>query len=153
MNSEDQHARNLAELDRVRAHVNPRIERAERAYSQALTSLWIGNGGAALASLSFIGGTWQKFVSHRFLLIPLCFFVCGLVSMGIGAAVSLIREATVLDKMQRAVSRMDFKLEDIKTQTEQAGLTLDWRTVMALCSAALFVVGCIVGLIELWLPN
>jgi hypothetical protein len=41
-------------------YVRPRLERAEKAYNQALASLWLGNGAAALAALSAIGASWRK---------------------------------------------------------------------------------------------
>ena len=41
-------------------YVRPRLERAEKAYNQALASLWLGNGAAALAALSAIGASWRQ---------------------------------------------------------------------------------------------
>lgn len=147
---DEQHKRNLADIDNVRKHYRPRIDQAERYYSQALTSLWLGNGGAALATLSFVGGLLQKGCSSNLtLLTPLWLFVLGLISMGAGSAISLVQESRELDRMQRATSLLDFKVADIKSSTEQAGLTLDFRTGMALLSALLFVSGCIAGLIAL----
>ena len=73
--------------------------------------------------------------------------------MGIGTAVSLFQEGKVLNHMQKALGVWDFKLNQIKTTTEQIGLAWDWRTGMALVSAALFCVGCLVGLFDLWISN
>ena len=74
----------LKELDRVWEFITPRLVRAERVYNQALTSLWVGNAGAAVATLTFIGVTWQnKLFHHWLLLVPLCAFVFGLIAMGL----------------------------------------------------------------------
>ena len=152
-NDDAQHARNLQSLESARTYVRPRMRRAERIYNQALTSLWLGNAGAALAALSFVGAASQHGALNRALLIPLGCFVLGLVAMGIGTAISLFQEGKALDDMQKALGVWDFKLDQIKTTTEQIGLTWDWRTGMALLSAVLFCLGCVIGLFDLWLSN
>lgn len=43
--------RSFATRKRVRSTLLPKLERAEGAYSQALTSLWLGNTGAVSAPL------------------------------------------------------------------------------------------------------
>jgi hypothetical protein len=53
-------------LDRL---LKPRLARVERRYAQALTGLWIGNAGAALATLSFIGAAWKEGTYARPLLV------------------------------------------------------------------------------------
>jgi len=150
---EEQHRRNLEEIEKVHAYVRPRIERAERAYSQMLTSLWIGNAGAALATLTFIGGALQKGKFPNGLLLPLWLFVLGVISMGLGSAIALMKEAKALDRLQRATSYLDMRVDDTKTATELAGLTCDWRTMMAVLSAAFFVLGCFAGLFGLSFSN
>lgn len=149
----EQHERNLSGLEKVRAYVRPRIERAERAYNQILTSLWLGNAGAALATLTFIGSASQKGAFPRSLLVPLWFFVLGLISMGIGSGISLMKEAIALNHLQKATSFMDMRVDYITSSTEQAGLILDWRTAMAVISSACFVLGCVAGLIGISFSN
>jgi hypothetical protein len=150
---DDQIPSDVANLLKVEKFIRPRVERAERAYNQALTSLWVGNAGAALATLTFMGGVWQKEMSPRFLFFPLCLFVAGLISMGIGAAISLLREARALTDMQSARSMWELQPAHFRSGVEQAGLTLDGRTKAALISALCFVIGCVVGLAVLFLHS
>jgi hypothetical protein len=129
--------------------VRPRLERAEKAYNQALASLWLGNGAAALAALSSIGAMSRQGQFPSQLLWPLWFFVLGLVSMGVGAFAALVREARSVHSMlhANATSALDFKVSDIQSPAERAGLTFcDWRTSMALLSSIFFVSGCLSGL-------
>jgi hypothetical protein len=133
----EQQERELSQLERVQKFVRPRLERAERAYSQALTSLWLGNAGAALATLSFIGAAWQKGTFHRSLLVPLFSFVLGLILMGLGSTISLVKEARIIKRMERARSWLEFRVGDVKSSTEQAGLVLDWRTWTAILAASI----------------
>src|SRR5579872_3371870 len=90
--------RHYAEIERVGRFIKPRIERAERAYAAALTSIWVGNAGAALATLSFLGATWDKDRSLRVLFWPLGLFVFGLIAMGAGTLYTVISDG-------RAISR------------------------------------------------
>jgi len=127
----------------------PRIKRAEKAYAQALTSLWIGNGAAALATLSFLGASSHQGQASRQLLWPLWFFVLGLVSMGIGTFASIVREARSARSMLKAnaSSILDVKAGDLRGPIETAGLTFDdWRTRMACLAALFFIGGCAAGL-------
>jgi hypothetical protein len=55
--AEASHRANAAQMD---SFLKPRLDRAEHLYGQAITSLWVGNAGAALATLSFIGATWKN---------------------------------------------------------------------------------------------
>jgi len=132
----------------VQARLNP----AEVIYHQALTSLWLGNGAAAGAALTFIGATWKDGRFPHQLLWPLTCFVLGLISMGVGTLAYLATERTVVRKMERANRWSQLPAGETKSPTEKAGLTFrDWRTKMAILSAGLFVLGCVIGLIELWL--
>jgi hypothetical protein len=78
----EEHERHVRAIERQIDEIRP-------AYAQALTSLWLGNAGASLAVLSFIGASWRDGRFPHFLLIPLACFVLGLVSMGIGTALWL----------------------------------------------------------------
>lgn len=144
--------RQLRDFESVQRALRPRLERAAHAYSQSLTSLWLGNAGAAIATLSFIGAAWHNGNFPHALLLPLTLFVLGLISMGGGSISGLIRERATLRETEEANSILDLKPAYVKRPSEEAGLTLqDWRTRMACVSAAFFVSGCAVGLIELWL--
>ena len=141
----------LEDFERVQRAIKPRLERAGRAYSQALTSLWLGNAGAAIATLSFIGAAWHNGKFPHALLLPLTLFVGGLISMGVGTISAIIRERTIIRNMEDANHILDIRLDYIERPSEEAGLTLqDWRTRMACASAIFFVLGCAVGLFELW---
>jgi hypothetical protein len=72
--------------------------------------------------------------------------------MGVGAFAALVREARSVHSMlhENATSALDFKVTDIQSPAQQAGLTFaDWRTRMALLSAIFFVLGCVAGLLLL----
>lgn len=105
-----------------------------------------------LATLSFIGVTWSNGSFHRALLWPLGFFLAGVVAMGIGSFVALVSARDRIKCMQRAKSILEFRVHDIKSPTEEIGLTFsDWRTRMAMLSGALFLIGCVVGFVQLCL--
>lgn len=131
--------------------VRPRLERAEEAYGQALKSLWLGNAGATLSVLAFIGAAWRQGGTFPHQLIwPLWLFVLGLLSMGVGSLVSLVREGRDLRRMQKARSWTDLRGGDVPSPVERVGLTFgSWRTRAAVASGLFFFLGCIVGLIEL----
>ena len=63
------------DIARVWRLIKPKLDRFERNYNQALNRLWLGNAGAALATLSFIGATWSNAKSHSCLLWPFGLFV------------------------------------------------------------------------------
>lgn len=132
--------------------VQPFLDRAFKVYEQAITSLWVGNASATLATLSFIGATWSNGEFPRALLWPLVIFLAGVVAMAIGSIVALVSARTRIERMARANSIRKFLCDDIKSPTEEIGLTLsDWRTRMAVLSGALFIIGCVVGLVQLGL--
>lgn len=137
-------------VKQVQSFLKSRLERAERAYGQALTSLWVGNAGAALATLSFIGATWKSDTFPKVLLWPLGFFVFGVISMGVGALLTLVHEKRAIERIQRAESPLDLCWDDIESPLQSVGLTLrNGRTAMALLSGACFIVGCVVGFLLL----
>jgi hypothetical protein len=60
MSDEDELRENEAEeQDRRARAIKRQIDEIRPAYAQALTSLWLGNAGASLAVLSFIGASWR----------------------------------------------------------------------------------------------
>jgi hypothetical protein len=144
--TDEQEVQKFEAFQRVQSALQPRLEQAERAYGQALTSLWLGNAGATLATLSFIGAAWKTDTFPMFLLCPLGFFILGLVLMGVGALIALLREKAAIERMQQARSLLDFYTQDIRSPAQHIGLTLrDARTVAALLSGACFVLGCVTG--------
>ena len=141
----------LRDQERVSEFVHGGLRPTETIYQQALTSLWLGNGAAAIAGLTFIGATWKGGGFPHQLLWPLTCFLLGLISMGVGTLSYLIKEENRARQMELESSPLGFRTDYIKSPTENAGLTFkDWRTRMAIVSSALFVFGCAIGLIELW---
>lgn len=155
MSDEDEASeRQYEEQALVDEFVKGRLEGAERAYSQGLTSLWLGNGAAALAVLGLIGATWREGKFPHQVLCPLSCFVLGLVSLGIGTGLYLWTEGAIVNSMETATSWRQFPAFKSKSPTARAGLTLkDPRTIAAMLSAVLFVAGCVVGLLQLWASN
>jgi hypothetical protein len=147
-------ARQLREEAFVARYVKGLLEPAGRDYRQILTSLWLGNGTASLAVLSFIGATWQDGKFPPQLMWPLTCFVLGLISMGVGTGIFLWTEGRKVRAVERATSFRELPSGQAQSPSERAGLTLrNVRTKAALLSAALFVLGCIIGLSELWSAN
>lgn len=123
-----------------------RMGRATRLYRQALNHLWLGNAGAAIATLGFLGGTWRQAAPEKTLLWPLGFFVLGLICMGLGSLVALVREGRSISDLQDADSILDIKVRSIESPRESVGLDLgNWQSRLAILSGVLFVVGCVVG--------
>jgi len=140
----------VRDFQRVQGLLKPRLEQAKRAYGQAITSLWIGNAGAAIATLSFIGASEHGGSFPHALLIPLTLFVAGLIFMGVGTIAVLVYERNRIRNMEEAESILDMKMDFILRPSEDAGLTLkDWRTRMACAAALCFILGCVTGLLEL----
>ena len=139
------------ERKQVREFFGPRIEMATRSYEKAITGLWLGNAGAAIATLNFIGGKFRG-VYHFPVpwLLSLGCFVSGLILMGFGAGWTLYKEKQVIDRIDHYNTFLDIKLDEVKSNTEIIGLYVkDIRTITALIAGILFVVGCIFGLILL----
>jgi len=123
------------DAERAQGFAQSRAELAEKIYSQAIDSLWLGNSGAALATLSFVGAAWKGGAFPKVLLWPLGFFILGVVSMGIGTLVALMRERAVIERNQNAQSVLDIYTQDIQSPLQRAGLTRgDWRLRLAFCS-------------------
>jgi hypothetical protein len=144
------------EFKSLQRFITPRLKRAERAYRHALNSLSLANAGAALATLTFIGGAWQKGTSNRLLLVPLCLFVVGLISMGLGTVVSLVKEAGTIKRMESMTSVREIlglRENELKSQSEIAGLMLDPRTWAAIVSAGTLVLGIIAGVVIISWPS
>jgi len=140
----------LAELERVQEFLTPRLDRAERLYTQALNGLWLGNAGGALATLTLTGVTLQGGTFHHWLMVPLCFFLFGLMSMGLGAVVFLVKEARIIQRielMRSVLEILKLRMDEITTQSEQAGLVWNWRNYAAIVSAGTFILGIISGML------
>jgi len=140
----------LAELDRVQEFLAPRLDRAERLYTQALNGLWLGNASGAGVALTLTGVTLQSGTFHHWLMVPLCFFLFGLMSMGLGSVVFLMKEARIIKRIELMRSVRDImklQMDEITSQSEEAGLVWNWRNYAAIVSAGAFVLGIISGLL------
>lgn len=146
--TDDEYAEHqLEELERAQRFSRPIIDRAERIYSQSLNGLWIGNAGAAIASLSFMGSIISaKPELAKALVIPFLLFVAGLIAMGLGAVIVLVREGARAKRMERVSSVLGIVMGDIVSPTEAVGLALrDPRTISAVIGALTFLSGCLWG--------
>jgi hypothetical protein len=133
------------------AYIFSRLKPVELAYQQSIVSLWLGNGTASIAVLSFIGATWHDGHFPKELLWPLTCFVSGLIVMGIGTGTHLFVEGKFIRLIENRSSILDTPAGSAKSPAQKAGLTFrDWRTVMAIPAAVLFALGCTIGLFELW---
>jgi hypothetical protein len=119
-----------------------RLDRAERAYDRALTTLWIGNAGGALATLAYATANRHDGTFTRSLLVPLVLFVLGLASIGISSLVELEAE-------RRAIARMARETPAPAVGSPVGGWRLHWRTITALISGACFSIGFIFGFVML----
>jgi hypothetical protein len=89
-------------------------------------------------------------VNPKVVLGKLGFFILGVISMGVGTLVALMRERGVVERNQKAQSLLDIFGRDFQSPLERVGLSRrDWRMRLALCSGVCFVVGCVVGFILL----
>jgi hypothetical protein len=137
----------LAEQEHVQQFLEPRLNRAAQTYNQALKSLWLGNAGAALATMSFIGATWRSNAPPRFLLVPFGFFIVGLIAMGVGELTNLVTESRAIRRIQDARSIADVPFQYVETPAENVGLHLSPRTLLALISGGCFVAGVTIGFV------
>jgi hypothetical protein len=143
----------LNEIEAVEQAVNRRLELVQSAYAQIFTTLWAGNGAASLACLSFIGVAPKNGSFPHLFLWPLWFFVLGLISMGVGTIMWLVRQREMIRPMETSTSLLDIAINSVQRPSEEKGLSLrDWRTRGAVVAAACFILGCLFGLVELtWL--
>src|SRR5262245_42833247 len=141
----EEHPRDLENAEKI---LKPRRDRAERAY-EALTTLWVGNAGAALATLAYITANRHDGTFTRSLLVPLVLFVLGLAVTGICSLVEFESERRAIARIQRANPILDVRSERGYWLAEKIRSSLDWRTAMALVSGTCFVVGFIFGFVML----
>jgi len=83
-------------------------------------------------------------------MVPLCFFLFGLMSMGLGSVVFLMKEARIIKRIELMRSVRDImklQMDEITSQSEEAGLVWNWRNYAAIVSAGAFVLGIISGLL------
>jgi hypothetical protein len=119
------------------ADATPIWEVAERAYNRVLTTLWIGNAGATLATLAYITANRHDGTFTRSLLVPLVLFTLGLAIPGVSSLVEFEYE-------RRAMSRS--RASDHARDVERSvALALKWRTPTALASGTCFAVGFVYG--------
>jgi hypothetical protein len=141
----EQQPRNLEIAEKI---LKPRRDRAERAYDRALTTLWVGNAGAALATLAYITANRHDGTFTRSLLVPLVLFVQGLAVTGISSLIEFESERRTILRMQRANSTL-VRPDSDHWPAEKIRSPLHWRTAMALLSGSCFVVGFVFGFVML----
>jgi hypothetical protein len=150
MSDEDDHDRQLRNLEQASDVVKHRIERVDPIFNHAMNTLWAGNGTASLAVLAAISATSKNGVIDKRTLIPLFLFMSGLICMCIGSLVTQFRESAAINRMQTVSTMLDFQVQDTQSPVERSGLTLrNWRTLMALFAGGFFILGCIAGFLIL----
>jgi hypothetical protein len=140
----EEHPRDLEIAEKI---LKPRRDQAERAYDRALTTLWVGNAGAALATLAYITANRHDGTFTRSLLVPLVLFVLGLAVIGISSLIEFESERRAILRMQRANPILDVRSDSDHWPAEKS--PLHWRTAMALLSGSCFVVGFVFGFVML----
>jgi hypothetical protein len=148
--SDDQAETQFREQEQVQKFLEPRLRRAERAYTQAIKTLWLGNAGAAIASLSFLGATWHQGSPPKMTLWSFAIFVFGLVALGVGELITLIIEARRIRRIQTIQSWLEMYWDDIESPVESIGLYFSPRTILALVSGFCFVLGTTVGILTIY---
>src|SRR4029077_6248527 len=127
--------------------------RVERTYANLVTSLTIGNAGASVAVLGFIGATWANGNFYRPALVPLVLFFLGTACMAIGALAALLRDLKCLGRLsQRPTGRAPqfYRQADLPSPVENLGLSFsNAATIGAILSAFFFVAGCVAGFVIL----
>jgi len=134
----EEHRRDLEIAEKI---LKPRRDRAERAYDRALTTLWVGNAGAALATLAYITANRHDGTFTRSLLVPLVLFVLGLAVTGISSLTEFESERRAILRMQRANPILDVWSDSDDWPAGKFRSPVDWRTAMALLSGSCFAVG------------
>jgi hypothetical protein len=114
-----------------------RLDRAERAYDRVLVSLWLGNGGGALATLAYATANRHDGTFTRSLLVPLVLFVLGLAITGIGSLIEFVSERRWI------ASRARERHSDAPSSAGE--WQLRWRIMTALISGACFSIAFIFG--------
>jgi hypothetical protein len=122
-----------------------RWDRAERAYDRILTTLWISNAGATLATLAYITANRHDGTFTRSLLVPLVLFVVGLTIPGVSSLMEfeIARRAIMRPGKTQAVIDRAPVIE--QRLSEQIKFALNWRTPTALASGSCFTVGFLYG--------
>jgi hypothetical protein len=103
-----------------------RHDRAERAFGRALATLWIGNVGAALATMLYATANRHDGTFTRSLLAPLVLFVIGLSVTGIASLIEFETERRILDGGP----------DDKRAAADKPRFPSVWRTAAAVVSAA-----------------
>src|SRR5829696_4321977 len=127
----------VRELENAEKILDCRRNAAERAYHRALTTLLVGNAGAALATVAYITANRHDGTFTRSLLVPLVLFVVGLSVPGIGSLIEFERERRRIADVEKANPALDVRPDNESAKIQP----VDWRTPIALVSGICFVVG------------
>jgi hypothetical protein len=117
--------------------------RAERAYNRVLTTLWISNAGATLATLAYITANRHDGTFTRSLLVPLVLFILGLTIPGMSSLVEFECERRAM--LRSHMSRNPRGGTDAGLGAERVEFALKWRTPTALASGTCFAAGFVYG--------
>lgn len=124
------------------AILSHKLDRAERAYDRALTTLWVGNAGGALTTLAYATANRHDGTFTRSLLVPLVLFVLGLVVTGANSLIEFECERRAIARIRRGTPVLVLPPSDGERR-------LAWRTAAAVAAGACFVVGFIFGFVML----
>ena len=127
----------VRELENAEKILSSRRNAAERAYDRVLTSLLVGNAGAALATVAYITANRHDGTFTRSLLVPLVLFVVGLSVPGISSLIEFESERRRTAALAKSNAVLDVQPHDASQKVQLMG----WRTATALASGTCFVVG------------
>jgi hypothetical protein len=119
-------------------------ERAERAYNRVLTTLWISNAGATLATLAYITANRHDGTFTRSLLLPLVLFILGLTIPGMSSLVEFECARRAMLRFPTLPPREHGGM-NAGPGAEQLEFPLKWRTPTALASGGCFAAGFVYG--------
>jgi hypothetical protein len=122
----------------------PSWERAGRAYNRVLTTLWISNAGATLATLAYITANRHDGTFTRSLLVPLVLFTLGLTIPGMSSLVEFECERRAMLRFRSSLTMRDGGT-DARCAAERLEVAFKWRTPTALASGICFAAGFVYG--------
>lgn len=136
--------RQLREQRALDQSIARRAKVARRQYEKILARLWLGNAGGAVVTVSYFGAAGA---ARNLTPKAIYFFLIGLLILGLGTLLDLVREWMVIYANQRATHSLGLKAGYGKSPVERAGFSTS--AILAGFAALCFVGGCIVGLVEL----
>lgn len=118
------------------------IERlTDRAYESAVSSLSIGNSGGPIATIAFIGSTWNNGDFYQAALLPLGLFMIGMIAVGAGTLTLLMSQLRAAQRVRQAPPSPAMTFHPFEQSVPCIGCLV--------VSGSLFVFGCLSGFFEL----